>query len=233
MTDDNNPVTLTIPFGEEQAGHGTKLLINTSVNDTESITPILELDWGDGYRTIPVGFNELYINYGTSWRYRVSYPNYITQEGTISPETLDPSVDITLSVQLQRITNSSVTITMTPNDAQCSVTADGFETVSVTGNSTIELPKGKTYTFTAVKEGYTTQSVDKYIIEDEESISITLEEEVESGDVNLYSDDYNIATSKARQILNDNTTDDVATWLFMTDSHDNYEATDSNHISTT
>lgn len=233
VTDDNNPVTLTIPFGEEQAGHGTKLLINTSVNDTESIIPILELDWGDGYRTIPVGFNELYINYGTSWRYRVSYPNYITQEGTISPETLDPSIDITLSVQLQRITNSSVTITMTPNDAQCSVTADGFETVSVTGNSTIELPKGKTYTFTVSKEGYTTQSVDKYIIEDEESISITLEEEVKNGDINLYNDDYGTSVSKARKILDDNATDEIATWLFMTDTHDNYESVDSGHISTT
>lgn len=239
ITENKNTMSVTLNTGEAKPDLANKVTINISVEDDDTIIPTLELDWGDGYKTIPKGFNKFYMNYGTSWNYRVSSDGYITQENTFTPSSHGASGNNTfdISVTLQKVvekTTSTVTVTMIPDTANCVIDTDdieNFTALSFQGNNVVELPKDNTYSFTVSQSPYDPKTIFKYITEDFETVQISLDASVL--DINLREDDWNNSYNKAQSILENNQDDDVVTWLFMTDTHDNYDSNDSNHIETT
>lgn len=152
ITDDYEDSTeIDLPITRENDKYTKMYTIKRKVSDNESIIPKLELDWGDGYYEIPSEYENIPRYQNTSWNYRCTAKDYITQEGIwdVTHEIVTKEIILSPSAEV------TITARLTPSEAIMDVmNPDDNTHTQIANGESIVLIRNKTYYITITAENY-------------------------------------------------------------------------------
>lgn len=226
ITDESDQIIYVDLPVEKDSDATTKVCsVNWSTVDN-AITPKLELNWGDGYVEIPVGYNSFPMYDNANWSYRCSAAGYITQEGIWNNGTNQTPLNIVLQVS----NDISITIDIQPTDAIVIIsnTTDSFSQ-TVSNGDTITLQKNKTYKVDVKYNNTVIYTENKTFTA---SGTYTLRVDIPEPNYNNYTEDYERVKNKITAIKEQSPNDEFVIWGFLTDAHDNGESAAGSHVDT-